>query len=678
MHEDELPQSSPVTVKDILSALQDVYTVDSLAETTEDWVINFHDPSPFTIGTIPQGAIRNLKISKGMVKSIADGVREFSLEMLGGEVFRFRYFSWVELECSTSIVTFGDDGSPAVIRYKILGCSDDSFEIEVGGAKDIVTVDVYEDEGHNGGTITFTPNSSGSFIRECALSIRCGSRTQSMGLTLVRDNLTFSDGIVSRSYSFPEYARCFGIDLLQPDPGVSVIVPDDCLYWIAADVSTVERSGRKVTSVCITIDDNNGDIERNAVIRVKGSSGLKELTLDISQIGAKMPGALRRGLEAFYGSLDGDGWYENAGWCSEMSVATWYGLTPARQIWSEAFGKSRMIYCGDDSDWSLDICNNNLHGVIPDEFWDICHHFSKISIRDEHLESSSIPERIWHDDLREVCFSRTFIGGHLSPSVAGAVNIEVIDFNECRLTGGIPSEIAQLHSLRRFNACNCSLSGTLPEDIGNLKELVEFNICDNLDVCGTLPESFYDLRNLSEFDISDTKVGGTLSKRIGEMVNLRRFVISCCEFEGRIPEELGTIPGIAADCDGNYFTEIPEYVRYSGYGRSWTDMGGIFPAGIPFWQRKKSDGRPEDFLIKNPNARIEISRGSVKVRSPRYHVNYSRMYMLPFEEWARARYGLTGWNTIDPELAKRPKYPNADDLPFPADEYRFDGTQWIH
>lgn len=434
------------------------------------------------------------------------------------------------------------------------------------------------------------------------------------------------------SFEFPEYARYFELEMPLHDPAFGVTVPERCSSWLRAEASS---DGSGDATIRFQMKENLTDSGREAIVMVGDS-----ISVSIHQTGAGMKGALRKGLTALYNALDGEHWSENYGWESGMSVMEWYGVEPSSSVVADLFGEKETVYYGTSDEWRLNLDDNRLRGIVPDGFWEACHHFSEISMRGAELEGTVLSDRLWHDGLRRVCFRDTGIEGKLTDAIANAPGLETVDFQSCKL------------------------SGSLPENLGSLSGLTELKLGANFGLSGTLHDSFYDLSSLEWFSIGCTRIGGVLSREIGRLKNLRYFCISFCEFEGRIPEELGMIPGIGVLCEGNYFTELPEFIRYRGFQNEWIVTGGITPDWVPFFQRDRKDGRPEDLY----------SMGQYGIV-----YNYDYCHLLPLPLWARIRYGLLRWDMFHSyEDLISPEYPSADDLQYPADEYYYDGEHWRH
>ena len=382
-------------------------------------------------------------------------------------------------------------------------------------------------------------------------------------------------------------------------------------------------------------------------------------------------------LEALYRGLGGDLWTENDGWCTDAPLSEWYGL-------------SGRISDGDTL-WSLTLRANNLQGEIPLEFWEAAEHFEKIIINDAYLPTSVLPDCVWHEQLKELDLSRTFLIAQINPCVANAGGLEALRLDYCYV-GALPEEIASLGALRELSLERCGLEGALPRSLGKMKSLETLDIDENPDFGGTLPDGFYELTALRTFSAYMTQIGGTLKKEISALTRLETFDIFCCEFGGTVPEELGTIGSLDYwNLDGNRFTAMPQFVRFvainSSLSRRLKDPSkggdwhsGGYSWGPPYEQRDPSGPRPEGFIRESAATfrfgDIIVDGKPLEV----HHLDCDRgvMRRLPFPAWAGVRYGQTGWTTCNPGELKFPEYPYADDLRYPAYEYYYDGADWRH
>lgn len=89
----------------------------------------------------------------------------------------------------------------------------------------------------------------------------------------------------------------------------------------------------------------------------------------------------RNALEALYKALDGDNWANNTNWCSDKHPSEWYG-----------------IRANEGHVWELELVNNRLKGVLPEEIGDLNYlrwfNLSTDASPDHNVITGSIPESI--------------------------------------------------------------------------------------------------------------------------------------------------------------------------------------------------------------------------------------------------------------------------------------------
>lgn len=487
----------------------------------------------------------------------------------------------------------------------------------------------------------------------------------------------FADGTFGKTFSFREYERYFELDMHEADTTVCVEVPAGCSSWLRATVSNTSVNGVGKTTVCFLLSENVGSEERDARVMIVSDGYAHKLTVSVRQIGSEMDGSLRKGLESFYSALDGPSWVRSDKWCSDAPLFEWYGITAYNVAGKTVFGDEGGTYSGTDDRWALDLAGNNMRGIIPEAFWKASGCFVSIRICNEYLPDSSVPDYFWNENLLSLDLSMSFMNVRLA-SVSQAANLQSLSLQACKVPD-IPAGITSCIRLREINLRECGLSGTLPRDLGSLTALEYLLLDHNMELGGVLPESFYDLVNLKSFDIGSTGIGGRLSGDISRLTRLVNFVVSGCEFEGTVPEEFGELDNLVGyDFQGNYFSAIPQFVRYRGF-RQWVGSTG-FPLGVPYYQRDRKDGRPEDYIVIVPDAFPvpDIIVDGKPLSRPGYYVDYNKCRILPFPMWAKVKYGIFCWDMCRDGEFKNPEYPYADDLQYPATEYYYDGSTWRH
>ena len=670
------------TAEDIILAVEKIYTVDTMKEDDVKFVLIFDNPTPITVKEEHPNGIREVTLMKTDVKSVNDGERYIDIEFKDGKMASLSYGAWLKVEMDKDLISFDEKGTPETISFEVKDAYPATLSVSVSGCEGTVNAKTEVAPDGKSGVITFTPTTGAYFSAKAMVEVSNGKRTRTFSVSLLREDFKFSDGSLEKEFSFREYERYFEIGMHKADEAVQVVVPSECGSWLKATVSNVNVNGVDKTTVCFLLSENVGSVARDVRVAVVKDGNPRELFVTIHQIGSEMEGSLRLGLESFYKELNGPSWVCHDNWCTEAPFFEWYGIKACNVVSKVLFGDNGNTYFGTDDRWTLEFAGNNMRGRIPEAFWKACGCFESIRISNEYLPDSSFPDYVWNGTLVSLDLSMSFMEVSLT-SIAQATNIQSLSLQACRVSG-IPAGITSCSNLREINLRECGLSGTLPQNIGTLSSLERLLLDHNMELGGTLPESFYNLAKLKSFDIGSTRIGGTLSKSISRLTRLEDFYIAGCEFEGTIPEEFGELENIVAyDFQGNYFTAIPQFVRYRGfnskYYKQWVGSAG-FPLGVPYYQRDKKDGRPDNYIVTVPDAYTipDILVNGVPLSRPGYYVDYEKCHMLPFPMWAKVKYGIFCWNMCRDGEFKNPEFPYADDLQYPATEYYYDGSNWRH
>lgn len=683
-HKEPVPVPEVETAEDILLAVEHEYKVESVKEERELYVIIFDAPTPVKVKKEHPSGIEKVELKKSDVTSFEEKPKSVDIVFKDGKSVSLAFCAWLSATFNTDYISFDEGQTSDGVFFEIKESNPESFTVNVTGCEEYADFQVELNKSGRGGCITFTPKSAGYFTVEATIELSNGRRSVYATVSLIRENFKFADGTVEKSFSFLEYERYFEVGMENADKSVAVMVPPECASWLQATVSTVNLNGKDKTTVCFLLSENPGNEARSAMVTVSREGGHRELYVNVSQIGSQMDGSFKKGLLAFYEALNGAQWNCNDNWGSDAPLFEWYGIKSCSVSTKALFGDDGFAYFGTDDRWILDLSANNMRGTVPEEFWKVCHCFSSIRISGEYLPTSTFPDYVWNENLSALDLSMSFMKVSLSSAIARAVNLESLLLQACTIEGGLPSELSTLSHLWELNCRECSLTGELPKNIGNLQSLEICYFDHNMDLGGVLPSSFYNLANLRSFDIGSTQIGGKLSPDIARLSRLEDFNISGCEFEGTIPEEFGQLEKIVSyDFQGNYFTAIPQFVRYIGFNskefRQWVGSAG-FPLGVPYYQRDRKAGRPKDYIVVVPDVSQwpEILVDGQPLKRPGYYVDYDKCNLFKMPKWANIKYGISNWNTYRDGEAKFPEYPYADDLQYPADEYYYDGKDWRH
>ena len=574
------------SAEEIVLAVQNTYLLESFEE-KDGYVLTFHNPSPIKLKKDYPDGIKSVTLQKGAVKEVTKAPSDVTLTFTDGKSAKLAFYAWIDAELDSEFVSFGEEGEPQSVAYTINGSVPESADVTVSvkGAEGVATYEITPDESGKGGLVTFSLTGSGYFSKEVQVVLSNGEKSVTLPLTLVREEFNFEDGSVVKKLELNELPRWFGFVLSKQDKSVTVTLPDDA-DWVKTEMQTNGTSAP--TSINIWIEKNSGNKERHTTITLNKENSDRCLTIEISQIGAKMEGSIEHALVSLYEALDGDNWEgtiwdsatqkerpANENWCSDKPIWEWAGMSCGTRALGTSEGEDGyLIDLDNEGTWWLNLTEVTSGGPyeVPDAFWKI------------------VP-----------CFSHLQLGGN-------------------------------------------NLKGNIPDELWNVN-FWELDLGHNPGLEGTLGDGLYNMTDLHRFSINGTKVKGTLSSNIGKLTNLWTFDIGDCEFEGTIPEEFGNLSLMYCNFERNYFSQVPQFVRYrstnSSYG--WI-LGKGCPQDYSWWQKNKN----------------------------------GQNVFLPFPYWAHVKYGCSDWGCYWDDEAKAPEFPYADDLQYPATEYYWDGQNWRH
>ena len=187
-----------------------------------------------------------------------------------------------------------------------------------------------------------------------------------------------------------------------------------------------------------SFDDYNADLNCDEVVNVADIVEIVEIFKE------------RKALMDFYKSTNGDNWTNNTNWGTEKPLREWYGIF---EVDGHAYG--------------LDLFNNNLSGVIPDEISNLSRlHYLQLSSND--------------------------ITGSLPSSLGSIRPLESIVIDYAQLSGTIPKEICELPNLDNLRLQANKFSGEFPEQLTNIMDKVynpiNLDLTDNY-FSGKIPEA---------------------------------------------------------------------------------------------------------------------------------------------------------------------------------------------
>lgn len=663
------------TPESILLAVQDKYSYDSYAETSNDYTVIFHNPTPLTlIKEYPEG-IKSVTIQKGEIISWKDNTSNVAIRFKSGKTATLNKYTLLVVNyADLNPISFNSVGESKTINFTVERNTEKNLTVTAESDNPEFTANVSINNDKTSGFVTITNNTSSEKGATISLYADNGVGRKQNEVSVSYENFYFVqkpewnpwnepdtriDGKSKIELDFDvELARKFVLTVNKGDLGITTSVSSDAKSWLSTKMLVNENgNGTQTVQIEISMTKNAGNQYRTGVVTVKSSKG-KEIKAVIRQIGEKMTNSMRSSLMAFYNACNGPKWDDNTGWGTNTEIVDWYGITLSSCPKGYGYTTATDLY----DKWDIEMESNNISGTIPEAFWNIVNKFQTIDLGNNKLAEQTLDERIWHSHLRKLnladCYAFT---GKISHNIANAKSLYFLDLHNNKLSGQIPDELyycAELYWLTlgntgtgypydKLNNYNCSIS----PKIANLKKLEHFD-SESCNLNGEIPAEIYKMDNLTFFSVTNNWIKGSISKDIQYTKSGRFISIGANCISGTIPEEVGK-----TDLDLGFITGenhlsgyLPEAARYMKTGWNRSDLHG--------------------------------SAGQMKPNAPKHYEGDGTAHafsevceFVPMPDWAKERFGISEWNYIE---QKKPKYPYADDLQYPANEYYYDGKDWRH
>lgn len=202
---------------------------------------------------------------------------------------------------------------------------------------------------------------------------------------------------------------------------------------------------------------------------------------------------LRKGLIALYNACNGKNWPNQKNWLSDKDVTEWEG------IWFTTNHESHFVTINGfnipAATFSIELPNNNIKGIIPDEFWEICKWCDGINFDCNDLTGNTLHQNVWNERM----FSVHFIDTNIEVTLDDAINAPnlghlLVHKTKCKA----PTEKffnAKFPHLIRLTATFASPS-PLPDNVINFKENAPILVQMYLWNVNSFPENITDLTQL--------------------------------------------------------------------------------------------------------------------------------------------------------------------------------------
>ncbi len=208
---------------------------------------------------------------------------------------------------------------------------------------------------------------------------------------------------------------------------------------------------------------------------------------------------LRKALTALYNACNGKHWTNQKNWLSDKDITEWEGVWYSTGVGSGEHCPQNCVKINDFyvpiATFAIELPNNNIKGIIPDEFWEICKWCDGIDLACNDLTGNKVHPNIWNERM----FSVHFIDTNIELSLDDAINAPnlghlLVDKTQC----AAPTEKffnAKFPRLVRLWATFASPS-PLPDNVINFKENAPRLVQMYLWNVSSYPENITDLTQL--------------------------------------------------------------------------------------------------------------------------------------------------------------------------------------
>ena len=181
-----------------------------------------------------------------------------------------------------------------------------------------------------------------------------------------------------------------------------------------------------------------------------------------------------------------------------------------------------------------------------------------------------------NDRVSEIIFQGNNLNGNLPAEIGDLTALRTLDlrFNN-GLSDSFPIEICQLLNLEYIDFYQCRFYGDIPSEIGNLVNLTYLNLGINYGLTGSIPVEIGDLTNLQYLFLHANQLVGTIPTEIASLSNLLYLFLYGNQLSGSIPD-FDQLPSLTrCYLHGNNFDELPDITRPSGLANFWVQDNNL-------------------------------------------------------------------------------------------------------
>ncbi|KAK1267840.1 putative leucine-rich repeat receptor-like serine/threonine-protein kinase [Acorus gramineus] len=194
----------------------------------------------------------------------------------------------------------------------------------------------------------------------------------------------------------------------------------------------------------------------------------------------------------------------------------------------------------------LDIEGNHISGELPLEIVSKLKSMQSLHLSDNRLSSQSNNTDLEPfflalsncTELEEIEMAGNGLGGRLTPTIARLGRmLKILHLEENRISGSIPSGIAELSNLTLLNLSSNLLNGTVPAEFGRFQRLERLILSNNL-LSGAIPSSIGGVCTLGLLDLSMNRLHGEIPASLGNLSRLSELHLPKNSLSGGIPVSL--------------------------------------------------------------------------------------------------------------------------------------------
>ncbi|XP_076928025.1 putative LRR receptor-like serine/threonine-protein kinase At1g07650 [Bidens hawaiensis] len=251
----------------------------------------------------------------------------------------------------------------------------------------------------------------------------------------------------------------------------------------------------------------------------------------------------------------------------------------------------------------------DLGGVLPPSLAKLPY-IKTVDLTRNYLNGTIPPE--WAStNLEYLSVTVNRLSGTIPTYLANITSLVYLSLESNMFSGTVPAELGKLENLVNLILNANNLSGVLPMELNNLAKLTELRLSSNhftgripsleswkrlrnLEIHGSglegpIPASLSVLSNLTELRISDLSGDNSSFPNLRNMMNMTKLMLRSCGITGRIPDYFSQLPNLKhLDLSFNYlYGDIPDLSGLKDLQYMYV-TGNYLNGSVPRWITKGS------------------------------------------------------------------------------------------